>query len=70
MNNKETAFFDKPENVQKMLRVFYAICALLVILDCTAMCITLGKIYRLFTRYTVLSAVWCWLSSPNGCERF
>lgn len=33
MNNKETAFFDKPENVQKMLRVFYAICALLVILD-------------------------------------
>lgn len=33
MDNKETAFFDKPENVQKLLRVFYVICALLVVLD-------------------------------------
>jgi len=26
-------FFDKPENIRKMLRVFYVICALLVIVD-------------------------------------
>ncbi len=26
-------FFDKPENVRRMLRVFYVICALLVIAD-------------------------------------
>ncbi|GGI82850.1 hypothetical protein [Shewanella gelidii] len=28
-----SAFFDKPENIQKLLRVFYVICALLVIVD-------------------------------------
>ncbi|MCG8314995.1 MAG: hypothetical protein MI976_17435 [Pseudomonadales bacterium] len=26
-------FFDKPENISKMLKVFYVICALLVIAD-------------------------------------
>ena len=26
-------FFDKPENISKMLKVFYAICALLVLAD-------------------------------------
>ena len=27
------SFFDKPENIRKMLKVFYGICALLVIAD-------------------------------------
>lgn len=26
-------FFDKPENIQKILKVFYVICALLVVVD-------------------------------------
>lgn len=26
-------FFDKPENISKMLKVFYVICALLVLVD-------------------------------------
>lgn len=26
-------FFDKPENIQKMLKVFYVVCGLLVIAD-------------------------------------
>ncbi len=33
-HNKEPQdFFDKPENVQKMLKVFYVLCGLLVIAD-------------------------------------
>ena len=33
-NNKEPAdFFDKPENIEKMLNIFYVVCALLVIVD-------------------------------------
>lgn len=34
-NNKETKpdFFDKPDNIQKMLKVFYILCGLLVIAD-------------------------------------
>ncbi|MGB1299208.1 MAG: hypothetical protein ACPG8A_13075 [Psychrobium sp.] len=33
-NNKEPAdFFDKPENIKKMLNIFYVVCALLVIVD-------------------------------------
>lgn len=31
--NKPDGFFDKPENVSKMLKVFYVICALLVVAD-------------------------------------
>jgi len=30
---KSPDFFDKPENVNKMLKVFYVICALLVVAD-------------------------------------
>ncbi len=30
---KEPDFFDKPENIRKILRVFYAICILLVVAD-------------------------------------
>ena len=32
-DNEELGYFDKPENIQKMLKVFYVICALLVIVD-------------------------------------
>ncbi|OKY25539.1 hypothetical protein [Thalassotalea sp. PP2-459] len=32
-NHEQSGFFDKPENIRKMLRVFYVICALLVIVD-------------------------------------
>lgn len=32
-NNEPQGFFDKPENVSKMLKVFYVICALLVAAD-------------------------------------
>jgi hypothetical protein len=28
-----SGFFDKPENISKMLKVFYVVCALLVIAD-------------------------------------
>ena len=31
--NEEQGYFDKPENIQKMLKVFYVICALLVVVD-------------------------------------
>jgi hypothetical protein len=31
--DEKTYFFDKPENVEKALRVFYSICGLLFILD-------------------------------------
>ncbi len=31
--DKSSGFFDKPENIKKMLNVFYVICALLVITD-------------------------------------
>jgi hypothetical protein len=31
-SNKQD-FFDKPENIQKILRVFYVICVLLVVVD-------------------------------------
>lgn len=31
--NEPPGFFDKQENIQKMLKVFYVICALLVIAD-------------------------------------
>jgi hypothetical protein len=32
-NNEPQGFFDKPENVSKMLKVFYVICGLLVLAD-------------------------------------
>lgn len=32
-NKEPQDFFDKPENVQKMLKVFYVICGLLVVAD-------------------------------------
>lgn len=31
--SEEPGFFEKPENIQKMLRIFYVCCALLVIAD-------------------------------------
>lgn len=31
--NEPPGFFDKQENIQKMLKVFYVICALLVVTD-------------------------------------
>lgn len=31
--NEPQDFFDKPENIQKMLKVFYVICGLLVVAD-------------------------------------
>lgn len=31
--NEKPGYFDKPENVQKILRVFYVCCAVLVVLD-------------------------------------
>ncbi|GHA17611.1 hypothetical protein GCM10008090_29150 [Arenicella chitinivorans] len=31
--NEPQGFFDKPENISKMLKVFYVICGLLVIAD-------------------------------------
>lgn len=33
MSSEKTHFFDKPENIRLVLRVFYALCALLVALD-------------------------------------
>lgn len=30
---EEKGYFDKPENIQKMLKVFYVLCGLLVIID-------------------------------------
>lgn len=30
---EEKGYFDKPENIQKMLKVFYVLCGLLVIVD-------------------------------------
>ena len=32
-NNEPQGFFDKPENVSRMLKVFYVICGLLVLAD-------------------------------------
>jgi len=32
-NHHSDGWFDKPENVKKMLKVFYVICALLVLVD-------------------------------------
>ncbi|KZY72975.1 hypothetical protein A3742_06550 [Oleiphilus sp. HI0071] len=32
-NKEPQDFFDKPENIQKMLKVFYVICGLLVVAD-------------------------------------
>ena len=32
-NSESQGFFDKPENIKKMLRVFYAICIGLVVVD-------------------------------------
>lgn len=32
-NSESQGFFDKPENIKKMLRIFYAICIGLVIVD-------------------------------------
>ncbi|WP_448567376.1 hypothetical protein [Thalassotalea ganghwensis] len=32
-NDEKQYFFDKPENIQKILKVFYVICALLVLVD-------------------------------------
>lgn len=31
--NEKTHFFDRPENVKRLLRGFYAICVLLVVID-------------------------------------
>ncbi len=31
--NEPKGFFDKPENISKMLKVFYVICGLLVVAD-------------------------------------
>lgn len=31
--NEPEGFFDKPENISKMLKVFYVVCALLVVAD-------------------------------------
>jgi len=33
MNNEKPSFFDKPENVRLLLRIFYGICILLFALD-------------------------------------
>ncbi len=32
-NNEPQDFFDKPENISKMLKVFYVLCGLLVLAD-------------------------------------
>ncbi len=32
-HDKSSGYFDKPENIRKLLRVFYVICALLVVID-------------------------------------
>ena len=32
-HHSDDGWFDKPENVKKMLRVFYVVCALLVLVD-------------------------------------
>lgn len=32
-DNQPQGFFDKPENIKKMLKVFYVICVLLVVAD-------------------------------------
>ena len=32
-HHEPSGFFDKPENISKMLKVFYAICGLLVVAD-------------------------------------
>lgn len=32
-DNEQQDFFDKPANIQMMLRVFYVLCALLVLVD-------------------------------------
>lgn len=31
--NEPQGFFEKPENIKKMLRVFYVLCAILVVVD-------------------------------------
>jgi hypothetical protein len=33
MKTEKTAFFDHPENLKRVLRVFYLLCALLLLLD-------------------------------------
>ncbi len=33
MDKEKKYFFDKPENVKKSIRVFYALCVLLLVLD-------------------------------------
>lgn len=33
MQDEKTHFFDRPENVSRLLRVFYAVCIILALLD-------------------------------------
>jgi len=33
MDNEKKYFFDNPNNIKRMMHVFYAICAILVVLD-------------------------------------
>ncbi len=53
------SFFDKPENIKKMLRVFYVICALLVAADVIVHRHTYHTFERLWGFYPLYGFVGC-----------
>lgn len=59
MNSDNPGFFDKPENIKRILRVFYAICALLVALDFFIHRHTYHPLEELYAFYPVYGFVGC-----------
>jgi hypothetical protein len=59
MNSDNPGFFDKPKNIQIILRVFYGICALLVALDFFLHRHTYHPLEELFAFYPIYGFVGC-----------
>jgi hypothetical protein len=59
MVDEKTHFFDKPENVQKLLRVFYVCCVLLALLDFVIHRHVYHPLERVWLFYPVYGFVGC-----------
>ena len=65
-------FFDDPGNVKKVLRVFYVICAVLLLADFVVHRHVYHEwegLWGFYARLRVRGLRRCWCSSPRRCAR-
>lgn len=59
MQDEQQHFFDKPENVKRLLRVFYAICIILALLDFVIHRHVYHSLERIWLFYPIYGFVGC-----------